>query len=87
MSEISQLKWRCRRGVKELDVLFCRYLDLHYNKADEEEKQAFSEFLTLEDPDILDILRGNTTLHIFNQTFLILIEKLKCGEHQTKRQK
>jgi antitoxin CptB len=46
------LEWRCRRGMKELDLLLVRYLRERYATASSEERAAFAEFLELPDPDI-----------------------------------
>jgi len=50
----SQLVWRCRRGVRELDVLFGRYLEVEYEKLDNAEKKIFERFLDVQDPIIMD---------------------------------
>ena len=50
MAENSELRWQCRRGMRELDVLLERYLDNCYGAASAEEKSAFSELLSLQDP-------------------------------------
>ena len=34
----SKLYWRCRRGMKELDIVMLRYLDHHYDAAPEAER-------------------------------------------------
>ena len=46
------LEWRCRRGMKELDLLLVRYLRRRYETAPSDERDAFAEFLELPDPDI-----------------------------------
>jgi antitoxin CptB len=46
------LEWRCRRGMKELDLLLVRYLRERYATASSEERVAFGDFLELPDPDI-----------------------------------
>jgi antitoxin CptB len=50
--EIRKLEWRCRRGMKELDLLLVRYLRDRYAAAPSDERVAFTEFLELPDPDI-----------------------------------
>jgi antitoxin CptB len=37
--EIGRLRWRCRRGMKELDVLLTRYVDEHYAQASSEDQR------------------------------------------------
>lgn len=56
MSERSRLQWRCRRGVKELDVVLTRYLETRYDDDSEVEQAAFDRLLDLQDPDILRYL-------------------------------
>jgi len=53
MSELSKLRWRCRRGAKELDVMFERYLDKGYAESSEADKQAFDKLLDIQDPKLL----------------------------------
>jgi antitoxin CptB len=48
--EIGKLRWRCRRGMKELDVLLSRYLEEEYREATPEHKQAFRQLLDSQDP-------------------------------------
>jgi antitoxin CptB len=45
MNEIKQLRWRCRRGTLELDLILLRYLDNHYLAADKAEQMAFQPLL------------------------------------------
>ena len=52
MSELSRLRWQCRRGMRELDELLLRYLDHHFAAADDDEKAAFREVLALADPEL-----------------------------------
>lgn len=54
--EMAQLRWLCRRGTKELDVLLNRYLEQHYASANPQEKQAFQQLLSLEDPILSALL-------------------------------
>jgi antitoxin CptB len=49
--ELRRIEWRCRRGMKELDILLLRYLQRH-DLAASDERAAFIEFLELPDPDI-----------------------------------
>jgi antitoxin CptB len=51
-SEPKALRWRQRRGMKELDVLFERYYSHHYVTASREERATFEKLLRLEDPQI-----------------------------------
>ncbi len=56
MNELSRLKWQCRRGSLELDLLLKNYLETVYISADAEEKLAFVELLQREDAEIIVIM-------------------------------
>jgi antitoxin CptB len=58
MSEVARLKWKCRRGMKELDLLLVRYLDSHYPSANQEEQGAFRELLEMQDPELFAFVTG-----------------------------
>ena len=53
-----RLKWLCRRGMKEHDVLFERYLAKRYDLASSEEQADFVRFASLEDPEVNALLTG-----------------------------
>jgi antitoxin CptB len=56
MNELSRLRWHCRRGTREMDILLENYLDHHYFNAGSEEQQCFSDLLALEDSVLLSYL-------------------------------
>ena len=47
--ELKRIRWRCRRGMRELDQLFGRYLDRDWAQASEAERGAFLRLLDCED--------------------------------------
>ncbi len=47
--EIKRLRWRCRRGMRELDQLMLRYLDCRWPIADDSERKLFLQLLDCED--------------------------------------
>jgi antitoxin CptB len=53
-----RLRWRCRRGMKELDVLLARWIDQGWPTAGEEQRRAFAWLLEQPDPNIADWLLG-----------------------------
>ena len=58
MSEVARLKWKCRRGMKELDLLLERYLDTRYPSAGPTEQGAFRELLDMQDPELFAFVTG-----------------------------
>jgi antitoxin CptB len=55
-SQHSRLRWQCRRGMRELDVLLTRYLMDVYPRATDAEKSAFEALLQLSDPELVGYL-------------------------------
>jgi antitoxin CptB len=58
---LSRLRWRCRRGMRELDVMLTRYLDRAWATASSAERAAFVQLVDLQDPDLFGYLVGRTT--------------------------
>ncbi|MFA6162122.1 MAG: succinate dehydrogenase assembly factor 2 [Methylobacter sp.] len=58
MNELARLKWQCRRGTKELDLMLKKYLETGYLLADDEERALFVELLKLEDDELTGVLMG-----------------------------
>ena len=48
-AELGRLRWRSRRGMRELDVLFNRYLDHAWAQDSEEQRGVFLRLLDCED--------------------------------------
>jgi antitoxin CptB len=44
--------------MRELDVILMRYMQSDYDAADQDEKASFETLLSLQDPEILDLLTG-----------------------------
>ena len=60
MAELSRLRWLCRRGMKELDIVMSRYLEQHYASASDAEQGHFNALLEMPDPDLYDLLLGRS---------------------------
>ena len=62
MSELSRLRWLCRRGMKELDVVLSGYLEQNYATASPEDQALFRRLLEMPDPDLYGMLLGRGTI-------------------------
>ena len=58
ITEYSELKWRCRRGMLELDILLNSYLDKNYDSMSQQQGDVFSKVLDYPDKVLLDLLMG-----------------------------
>lgn len=48
-AELRRLRWRCRRGMRELDQLMLRYLDHRWREAGAIERATFERLLDTDD--------------------------------------
>jgi antitoxin CptB len=56
--EAGRLAWRCRRGMKELDLVLTRYLRERWPAATDVERNQFERILELPDPELAAYLLG-----------------------------
>jgi antitoxin CptB len=47
--ELRRLRWKCRRGMRELDQLLARYLERKWRQSPEAERAVFLQLLETED--------------------------------------
>ena len=50
VEQLGKLRWRCRRGMKELDVLLTRYVNERLPGTSKAERDLFDELLQAQDP-------------------------------------
>jgi antitoxin CptB len=57
--ELGRLRWRCRRGMKELDVLLARYVEQRFCGASTAEQEAFRRLLDADDTALYGYCLGS----------------------------
>ena len=57
---LSRIRWRCRRGMLENDLVLTRFLDGRGSTIDEDEILMLDRLLDLPDTDLWDLLSGRT---------------------------
>ncbi|MCP8351940.1 succinate dehydrogenase assembly factor 2 [Candidatus Synchoanobacter obligatus] len=56
----SEVEWRCRRSILELDILISRFFKSQYDLLSVLEKKQFFQLLLLEDPALMALMMDNT---------------------------
>lgn len=51
--ELNRLRWRCRRGMLELDLLLLPFFDEVFSELNADEQAVFVRLLEQDDPDLL----------------------------------
>lgn len=73
--QIERLRWQCRRGMLELDLLLLPYLEKKYNMSNETDQRLFEELLTHADQDLYAWLVGKDSPS--DDRFKELIQKIR----------
>ena len=55
-AELKRLRWRCRRGLLENDLVLERFLQLYGTKLSQGQLEAFNRLLDLQDKQIWDLV-------------------------------
>ena len=72
--QVSKLKWKCRKGIRELDILLTRYLDSVFLASPIIEQKIFREFIEKDTYEILDILMDKKS---FDQKYSKIVSTLR----------
>lgn len=54
-----KLRWACRRGMLELDILLAPFVEDGYDALSLEQKQIFEQLLACDDPDLFAWFMGH----------------------------
>ncbi len=71
----SRLRWACRRGMLELDVLLGNFLEEVYTNLTEEEQFIFVQLLSENDQDLFLWLTGKEPPN--HSDFIMMVEKIR----------
>jgi antitoxin CptB len=59
-ADLGRLRWQCRRGMLENDLVLERFLELHGEALEGEKLTAFKRLLALGDGELWDVVCGRS---------------------------
>jgi antitoxin CptB len=59
-TELSRMRWRCRRGMLENDLILTRFLDAHADTISAADIAALDRLLDLADGELWDLIAGRS---------------------------
>ena len=74
--ESARLRWRCRRGMLELDLLLQGFLEKAYPKLSRVERECFARLLALPDQVLLEYLLVQTPVK--EKEFIDVIQRIRA---------
>ena len=58
MAEVDRVRWHCRRGLLELDIVLNRFLDRHFETLAPQKRAALNRLLDYPDNELWDLVSG-----------------------------
>lgn len=74
MTDVGKIRWKCRRGMLELDIILENFYEQQFQTLTNEEKILFSQLLDEPDPFLYDWLLCRNTTH--DSKLKIILEKI-----------
>tara|TARA_B110000014_G_C19900425_1_gene465868 strand:+ start:198 stop:491 length:294 start_codon:yes stop_codon:yes gene_type:complete len=70
----NKIKWKCRRGLWELDILLSKFAEFNYPLLSKENKLLFEELIDHEDVDLLSwLVTGDKANDIARQGIIDIV--------------
>ena len=57
----SRIRWDCRRGMLELDIVLARFMEQNFERLTPQEVEVFQGLLAYSDPDLWELLQSDET--------------------------
>ncbi|HTJ53987.1 MAG TPA: succinate dehydrogenase assembly factor 2 [Nitrosospira sp.] len=74
VKELERVRWRCRRGLLELDIVLQRFVDMYHAKLNEAELRQFETLLDLSDNDLWAMIALKEAGNMNSQPVLRLLQ-------------
>jgi antitoxin CptB len=82
MADFERIRWRCRRGLLELDLVLEAFLARGYERLDAGQRRLFDELLDRPDNDLLDLALGRREPE---PRYRAVVERLRAAEGPARR--
>jgi antitoxin CptB len=76
-TRLSRLRWRCRRGLLENDLVLARFMDARGERLTDAEATAMGRLLELPDGELWDLLSGRAETD--DATLRTLLSELRAA--------
>ena len=81
---LNKLRWKSRKGIRELDILLQNFLDTHYSSLDSLDKKLFEEILEIDTYDLLNAISGKSSYNDKYETIIMQLSKLSTLKNGKK---
>ena len=81
---LNKLRWKARKGIRELDILLQDYLETSYDSLNNEDKMLFEEILEIETYDLLNAISGKSSYNKKYENIIMQLSKLSILKNVKK---
>ena len=81
---VNKLRWKSRKGIRELDILLQNYLETHYSTLDSLDKKLFEEILEIDTYDLLNAISGKSSYNEKYESIITELSKLSTLKNGKK---
>ena len=81
---LNKLRWKSRKGIRELDILLQNYLETHYSSLDSLDKKLFEEILEIDTYDLLNAISGKSSYNEKYESIIAQLSKLSTLKNGKK---
>ena len=83
--ERERIRWRCRRGMLELDLVLNAFIERHLEVLDLGQLETLNGILARTDPDLLDLVMGQCEgRNAAERSMLEVMRNESCNESSTR---
>ncbi|GEC95018.1 MAG: hypothetical protein RLZZ220_231 [Pseudomonadota bacterium] len=72
-----RVRWQCRRALLELDLVFTRFLERHFDRLTDGQLADLDDLLLVEDHDLWGMINGSRPVE--NDRWKEMVELLRAG--------
>tara|TARA_B100000900_G_C19972352_1_gene470369 strand:- start:67 stop:318 length:252 start_codon:yes stop_codon:yes gene_type:complete len=81
---VQKLRWKSRKGIRELDILLQSFLDNEFTKLNDSDKKIFEELIEIETYDLLNAITGKSSYDDKYKSIIKRLSKLSTQNNGKK---
>ena len=81
---VQKLRWKSRKGIRELDILLQSFLDNEFTKLNDSDKKIFEELIEFETYDLFNAITGKSSYDVRYESIIKKLSKLSTKKYDKK---
>ena len=81
---LQKLRWKSRKGIRELDILLQSFLDNEFTKLNNSDKKVFEELIEIETYDLFNAITGKSSYDVRYESIIKKLSKLSTKKYDKK---